>query len=77
MSPDWIPHDGGPMPVHPDTEIATRFADGSVVDHCWASAWGFDELFGTDLWQHDCSDGARVTAYRILKEAPIADSATI
>lgn len=59
---DWIPHDGGPCPVAPETMVELRFRTGEEhISEPRAGMW---------MWQHS-GRPSDIIAYRIAKEPKI------
>lgn len=63
---DWIKWEGGARPVSNDTIVDIRFLDGDVFRSEIAGSWS---------WSHLSEGmGGDIVAYRVIEEAPAADS---
>jgi hypothetical protein len=64
---EWIPHDGGPCPVDPETVVWPRFSNGLAHSPSdaknWRWSWGFMGKRGGDI-----------IAYQIISAATQADA---
>lgn len=68
MTRPFIPHNGGPCPVKPDTLVDVQFRDGSewlrTPAHWWLPYRKSDE----NWWEHKGPPERNITAYRISKD---------
>lgn len=53
---DWIPWHGGECPVHPDTVVEVKYADGVIIK----------DLFGSFDWSITTTGVGKKEAYRIV-----------
>lgn len=57
----WVPHNGGPMPVSAETRVVVRCRDGEV--------WLIPVKAGRCDWKHVGSD-SDIVAYRVVEVRP-------
>ena len=64
LAEGWLPHDGGPCPVHSRGRPGVLFADGEIIQpgKVLAAMWEIDP---TNWWQWKQSDPCdRIIAYK-------------